>query len=222
MDTEIPTGIYPGYCPKEEKLIYSMIASRTLAAFAPDCQTEALRVEAAALADHREQGFLNEYLDTGLYPNMIQHGILILPNVIRQIVNDKGGGRKSPFSLGKDTAMPHPACQGRAAVRFCPYIPAGNPPLHFPPDGRAGIHRHDPLLIYHAFKLYLTICPAVIYRLLMGNGVFDPMRIGHKEFYKASFSFQKLTMVMFMTRYAILSVYIATGFTLSLFDTFLF
>jgi DNA topoisomerase-3 len=43
----IPTGIYPGYLPKEGKAIYEMIASRTLEAFAPDCQKEVSIVEAA-------------------------------------------------------------------------------------------------------------------------------------------------------------------------------
>jgi DNA topoisomerase-3 len=36
----IPTGIYPGCQPKDDKLIYHLIAKRTLEAFAPDCQKE--------------------------------------------------------------------------------------------------------------------------------------------------------------------------------------
>jgi DNA topoisomerase-3 len=43
----IPTGIYPGYLPKGEKTVYRMIVCRTLEAFAPDCQKEVMRVEAA-------------------------------------------------------------------------------------------------------------------------------------------------------------------------------
>ncbi|GAB6010436.1 DNA topoisomerase [Dysgonomonas reticulitermitis] len=42
----IPTGVYQGYLPKEDKIIYGMIAERTMEAFAPDCQLEFTRVEA--------------------------------------------------------------------------------------------------------------------------------------------------------------------------------
>jgi hypothetical protein len=44
----IPTGIYSGYLPKDEKTVYEIIVCRTLEAFAPDCQKEVIRVEAAA------------------------------------------------------------------------------------------------------------------------------------------------------------------------------
>ncbi|MDR1865549.1 MAG: DNA topoisomerase III [Bacteroidales bacterium] len=44
----IPTGIYPGYLPKDDKAVYAMIVSRTLEAFAPDCREEVIRMEAAA------------------------------------------------------------------------------------------------------------------------------------------------------------------------------
>jgi DNA topoisomerase-3 len=44
----IPTGIYPGYLPQDEKNIYEMIVFRMLEAFAPDCQKEFTQVEAAA------------------------------------------------------------------------------------------------------------------------------------------------------------------------------
>jgi DNA topoisomerase-3 len=44
----IPTGTYPGYLPKDEKAVYEMIVSRTFEAFAPDCQKEVIRIEAAA------------------------------------------------------------------------------------------------------------------------------------------------------------------------------
>jgi DNA topoisomerase-3 len=44
----IPTGIYPGYLPKDEKTVYVMIVNRTLEAFAPDCRKEVTRVKAAA------------------------------------------------------------------------------------------------------------------------------------------------------------------------------
>jgi DNA topoisomerase-3 len=43
----LPTGVYPGYQPKNSKLVYNMVAARTLEAFAPDCEKEAMRVEAA-------------------------------------------------------------------------------------------------------------------------------------------------------------------------------
>jgi len=42
----IPTGVYPGYLPKDEKIIYEMIVSRTLEAFAPACKKEFTTVEA--------------------------------------------------------------------------------------------------------------------------------------------------------------------------------
>lgn len=42
----IPTGVYTGYLPKEDRIIYRMIAGRTMEAFAPDCQKEVTRVEA--------------------------------------------------------------------------------------------------------------------------------------------------------------------------------
>jgi DNA topoisomerase-3 len=44
----IPTGIYPGYLPKDGKAVFEMIVSRTFEAFAPDCQKEVIRIEAAA------------------------------------------------------------------------------------------------------------------------------------------------------------------------------
>jgi DNA topoisomerase-3 len=43
----IPTGVYPGYLPEEDRAIYEMIVCRTLEAFAPDCQKEFIRTEAA-------------------------------------------------------------------------------------------------------------------------------------------------------------------------------
>jgi DNA topoisomerase-3 len=43
----IPTGIYPGYLPKDDRTVYEMIVCRTLEAFAPDCQKEFIRIEAA-------------------------------------------------------------------------------------------------------------------------------------------------------------------------------
>jgi DNA topoisomerase-3 len=43
----ISTGIYPGYLPKDEKTVYEMIVSRMIEAFAPDCQKEVIRIEAA-------------------------------------------------------------------------------------------------------------------------------------------------------------------------------
>jgi DNA topoisomerase-3 len=43
----IPTGVYSGYLPQDEQAVYEMIVRRTLEAFAPDCQKEVLRVEAA-------------------------------------------------------------------------------------------------------------------------------------------------------------------------------
>jgi len=42
----IPTGVYSGYLPKEEKTIYEMIVSRTLEAFAPACRKEFTWIEA--------------------------------------------------------------------------------------------------------------------------------------------------------------------------------
>jgi DNA topoisomerase-3 len=44
----IPTGVYPGYLPKDEKNVYEMIVSRMFEAFAPDCKKDVIRVEAAA------------------------------------------------------------------------------------------------------------------------------------------------------------------------------
>jgi DNA topoisomerase-3 len=44
----VPTGVCQGYLPKEEKIIYGMIAERAMEAFAPDCRLEFTRVEAAA------------------------------------------------------------------------------------------------------------------------------------------------------------------------------
>jgi DNA topoisomerase-3 len=43
----IPTGVYPGYLPKDDRTVYEMIVCRTLEAFAPDCQKEFIRIEAA-------------------------------------------------------------------------------------------------------------------------------------------------------------------------------
>ncbi|GHV54034.1 DNA topoisomerase [Bacteroidia bacterium] len=43
----VPTGVYPGCLPKEEKAVYEMVACRSLEAFAPDCRKEFTRVEAA-------------------------------------------------------------------------------------------------------------------------------------------------------------------------------
>ena len=42
----IPTGVYQQYLPKDERLIYHLIAGRTLEAFAPDCQKETIQIEA--------------------------------------------------------------------------------------------------------------------------------------------------------------------------------
>ncbi len=42
----IPTGVYRQYLPREERLIYNLIVSRTLEAFAPDCRKETARIEA--------------------------------------------------------------------------------------------------------------------------------------------------------------------------------
>ena len=42
----IPTGVCPQYLSKDDKLIYKLIASRTLEAFAPDCQKEITYMEA--------------------------------------------------------------------------------------------------------------------------------------------------------------------------------
>jgi DNA topoisomerase-3 len=44
----IPTGIYPGYLPQDEKNVYEMIVFRLFEAFAPDCQKEFTQIEAAA------------------------------------------------------------------------------------------------------------------------------------------------------------------------------
>ena len=42
----IPTGVYPGYLPKDEKIVYEMIVVRMLEAFAPACQKEFIRMDA--------------------------------------------------------------------------------------------------------------------------------------------------------------------------------
>jgi DNA topoisomerase-3 len=42
----IPTGIYSGYLPKDEKTVYEMIVCRLFEAFAPNCKKEVIRVEA--------------------------------------------------------------------------------------------------------------------------------------------------------------------------------
>jgi len=42
----IPTGVYQQYLPNDERLIYQLIAGRTLEAFAPDCQKETTHIEA--------------------------------------------------------------------------------------------------------------------------------------------------------------------------------
>ena len=42
----IPTGVYQQYLPNDERLIYHLIVSRTLEAFAPDCQKETAHIEA--------------------------------------------------------------------------------------------------------------------------------------------------------------------------------
>jgi len=44
----IPTGIYPVYMPTDQKIIYEMIVTRTLEAFAPDCEKQCSRLEAVA------------------------------------------------------------------------------------------------------------------------------------------------------------------------------
>ena len=45
----LPTGVYPGYQTRDGKVVYHLIVRRTLEAFAPDCQKEVVRVEAACL-----------------------------------------------------------------------------------------------------------------------------------------------------------------------------
>ena len=44
----IPTGVCPGYLSGDDKKVYTMIACRTMEAFAPDCQKEVIRLEVAA------------------------------------------------------------------------------------------------------------------------------------------------------------------------------
>jgi DNA topoisomerase-3 len=41
----IPTGIYPGYLPKDDRTVYEMIVCRMLETFAPDCQKEFIQME---------------------------------------------------------------------------------------------------------------------------------------------------------------------------------
>ena len=60
----IPTGVYPPCLSKDGKLIYRLIAGRTLEAFAPDCVKEITSVEAAC-GNRKLESQLSEILCLG-------------------------------------------------------------------------------------------------------------------------------------------------------------
>jgi DNA topoisomerase-3 len=42
----IPTDVFPAYLPKDDKLVYTLIATRTIESFAPNCQKKITHIEA--------------------------------------------------------------------------------------------------------------------------------------------------------------------------------